>query len=139
LTDEDWGTALNARHLHVEQARVRDGLEPERAPNLSCSQCAHFTSKYMSSNAQTNSVMHAAVGQRRGPPPARIMRSEDLRHRAAAVVGDEIDLVEARRIVEIAHHRGLRGEAQIKTASDARVAQPHEIAQRRASASCAIT
>jgi hypothetical protein len=55
-------------------------------------------------------VVHVAVGQRQGADPLRMARRENLRDGAAAVVGDEVDLIEAERVAERLQHRGLGAE-----------------------------
>ncbi len=71
--------------------------------------------------------MDVAIGQDQRPQPVRIMRGENLRDGAAAVVADQIDLVDAQRIDDLGDHARLRRERDILRRSDVGVAEPHQV------------
>src|SRR5215831_2936342 len=56
------------------------------------------------------SIMNVAVGQDEGSQTRRVMGSEDLRDGAAAVVADQVDLLNPQRVKDLANHARLRGE-----------------------------
>ena len=47
-----------------------------------------------------NVVVRFAVRERERPEPVGVTGREDLRHRAARVVGNEVDFVESERVAE---------------------------------------
>ena len=71
--------------------------------------------------------MHIAVRQREAAQPPRIVGGEDLRDGAAAVVGHQVDAVEAQGGDEFSDHPRLRGERDVLVRRDLAVAQPHEV------------
>ncbi len=72
-------------------------------------------------------VMDVAIGQHQRSQPFRVMRGEDLRNGAAAVIGDQIDLVDAERVQHLGDHLRLRGEGNILRRRNLGVAEPHQV------------
>ena len=72
-------------------------------------------------------IMDVAIRQDQRCQPVGIMRGENLRDRAAAIVGDEIGLLDSERVHELGEHPRLSDKRNILRPPDFAVAQPHQV------------
>ena len=72
-------------------------------------------------------VVDIAVGERQAVDAPGMAGGENLGDRAAAVIGDDVDLVQAHRIAERNEHVGLRIEVQILVGAGSRLAMSKDI------------
>ena len=71
--------------------------------------------------------MDVAIGQDQRRQPVRMAGRKNLRDGAAAVIGDQIDLVDAKRVQHLGDHLRLRRERDILRGADLGVAEPHQV------------
>ena len=71
--------------------------------------------------------MDVAIGQHQRSESVWVVGGEDLRDRAAAVVGDEIDPIDAERVEDLGDHLRLRRERDVLRRSDFGVTEPHQV------------
>src|SRR3954447_9867561 len=71
--------------------------------------------------------MGVAIRDRERADAARMARGEDLGNSRAAVVGDQIDLVQIQPVAEGLQHLGLHAERHVLIGCDPRVAVSHQV------------
>jgi hypothetical protein len=68
-----------------------------------------------------------AVGQRQTPHALRVERGEDLGNAAAAVVSDQIDLIDGKRVEKLSQHMGIGRHGDVLVGRDLGVAMRQQI------------
>jgi hypothetical protein len=92
-------TRLFDRHLHASPAKVARTARVQRAKRLI--------------GETSLVVVGIPVGERQTPHTIGMRRCEDLRYTAAAIVADQVDLIDLERGEGLAQHIGVSGDGHV--------------------------
>jgi AraC-like DNA-binding protein len=101
-------TRLFARHLQASPPKVARTARAQRAKRLI--------------DETSLVVVGISVGERQTPHTIGMRRCEDLRYTAAAIVADQVDLIDLERGEGLAQHIGVGGDGHVLIRIDLGVA-----------------